>query len=103
MLSPLKPQLLPETGDPRSVFVVVPSHYHATFIERTLRSIFAQTLKPSELIVIDDGSTDDSPKTIDRVLKDAPFPAQLIARENRGLPATITQATEQLETPNSKL
>lgn len=102
MLSPLDPTLPPDSGEPRSVAVVVPSYDHANYIERTLRSIFAQTLKPQCLLVIDDGSTDGSPEIIERVLKDAPFPAELIARENRGLPATLNEAKQRLETRNSK-
>jgi len=42
-------------------------------------------------VVIDDGSKDDSPKIIEKVLKDCPFDAELIVRENRGLCATLNQ------------
>ncbi len=73
------------------VSVLVPSYNHAPFIERTLRSIFAQTLKPEKLLVIDDGSKDDSVKIIERVLQDCPFKADFIFRENRGLCATLNE------------
>lgn len=73
------------------VFVFVPSYNHAPFVESCLRSIIKQTFKPSELLVIDDGSTDGSPQTIERALKDCPFPCDLIARENRGLCATLNE------------
>ncbi len=73
------------------VSVVVPSYNHASFVERTLRSIFRQTFAPAELLVIDDGSTDGSPKIIEPVLHDCPFPCELVARENRGLSATLNQ------------
>jgi len=92
MLSPLQSKLGPDLGEPGSVSVVVPSYNHAEFIERTLRSIFAQTLQPKDLLVIDDGSIDESAAIIERVLKDAPFPAQLVTRENRGLSATLNEA-----------
>ena len=74
-----------------SVSVVVPSHNHAAFIEATLRSIMKQTLQPAKLLVIDDGSSDDSPRIIERVLNDCSFPSELIARENRGLSATLNE------------
>jgi alpha-1,3-rhamnosyltransferase len=74
-----------------TVSVVVPSFNHAPFIERTLRSVFRQTLRPLELFVIDDGSRDDSPRIIERVLRDCPFACDFIARENRGLPATLNE------------
>lgn len=73
-------------------FVVVPSYNHAPFVEKCLRSIIGQTLRPKKLLVIDDGSGDDSPEIIARTLKNCPFPCELIARENRGLCATLNQA-----------
>lgn len=73
------------------VSVVVPSYNHARFVERALRSVFAQTLSPAELLVIDDGSADRSPALIERVLRDCPVPAELVARENRGLCATLNE------------
>lgn len=73
------------------ISVLVPSYNHAPFIERTLRSIFVQTLKPKKLIVIDDGSKDESAAIIERVLRDCPFENEFIARENRGLCATLNE------------
>jgi len=81
----------PETTDEATVSVVVPSYNHAPFIEKTLRSVFAQTLPALELIVIDDGSRDDSPQIIERVLRDSPVACEFIARENRGLCATLNE------------
>jgi glycosyltransferase involved in cell wall biosynthesis len=43
------------------------------------------------LLVIDDGSTDESIGIIETVLKDCPFPSELIARGNRGLSATLNE------------
>jgi len=74
-----------------SISVLVPSYNHAPFIERTLRSIFAQTYAPEKLIVIDDGSKDESIKIIEETLNDCPFPFEFIKRENRGLSATLNE------------
>jgi alpha-1,3-rhamnosyltransferase len=74
-----------------TVSVLIPSYNHAPFVERTLRSVFKQTLPPDKLMVIDDGSKDDSVKIIEKVLKDCPFDSELIVRENRGLCATLNQ------------
>ena len=74
------------------VSVVVPSYNHARFVADCLRSIFRQTHAPAELLVIDDGSTDDSVAVIERELQDCPFPCELVARENRGLCATLNDA-----------
>ncbi len=73
------------------ISVLVPSYNHARFIDRTLRSIFAQTAGIKKLLVIDDGSNDGSAAIIEKVLKDCPFEAELVARENRGLCATLNE------------
>src|SRR4051794_16332357 len=76
------------------VFVCVPSFNHAPFVETCLRSIISQTHRPRKLLVIDDGSSDESPKLIETVLKECSFDAELIARDNRGLCRTLNQALE---------
>ncbi|HEX8722538.1 MAG TPA: glycosyltransferase family A protein [Pyrinomonadaceae bacterium] len=79
------------------VAVVVPSYNHAPFVAAALRSIFAQTLAPARLLVIDDGSRDGSPRRIEAALKDCPFPCELVARENRGLCATLNEGLSKTE------
>ncbi len=73
------------------VFAFVPSYNHAPFIEKCLNSIINQTLSPTKLLVIDDGSKDDSPRIIERILKNCSFDSELIVRENRGLCATLNE------------
>lgn len=80
------------------ITVLVPSYNHALYVERTLRSIFGQSLRPEKLIVIDDGSKDESVAIIERVLAECPFPSELIARENRGLCATLNEGFAMCET-----
>lgn len=41
-----------------SIAAIIPLYNGARWIEGTVRSVFAQTLQPSEFIVVDDGSTD---------------------------------------------
>jgi alpha-1,3-rhamnosyltransferase len=77
--------------DGASVSVVVPSYNHAPFVGAALRSVFKQTLAPALLLVIDDGSRDGSPRVVEGMLNECPFPCELIARENRGLCATLNE------------
>ncbi len=73
------------------VSVVIPSYCHATYIVDCLNSVYEQTYRSIELIVIDDGSSDGSPAIIEGALRACPFPYRFIARENRGAHATINE------------
>jgi glycosyltransferase involved in cell wall biosynthesis len=84
-------------GGAARVSVVVPSYNHAPFVGEALRSVFAQTRAPEQLLVIDDGSRDGSPRIVERALADCPFPCELIARENRGLCATLNEGLARTE------
>ncbi|MBO1076773.1 glycosyltransferase family 2 protein [Roseomonas marmotae] len=49
-----------------SISVVVPTYNRAELLPATLDAILAQTLRPAEVIVVDDGSTDDTPAVLAR-------------------------------------
>lgn len=82
-------------SETKRISVFVPSYNHAPFVESCLKSIVEQTKSPAELLVIDDGSKDDSPKIIERVLNASPFPAELIVNRNKGLCATLNEGLKR--------
>lgn len=53
----------PETtpSDAPEISIVIPAYNHGRFLEATLRSIQEQTFRNWECVVVDDGSTDDTP------------------------------------------
>ena len=55
------------------VSVLVTCYNHEKYIEQCLRSIFNQTHNNIELIVLNDGSTDNSDQVIKETLKDSPY------------------------------
>lgn len=67
------------------ISVVVTCYNHENYIEQCIRSIFHQTYRNIELIVLDDGSTDNSNEIIQEVLKDSPFVTKFESHENVGV------------------
>lgn len=65
--------------------VIIPLYNKAPYIEKALRSVFAQTCTDYELIVVDDGSKDDSKAVAEQVLASCPVPYQLISQTNSGV------------------
>ena len=64
------------------VSVVIPLYNKAPYIARTLDSVLAQTHQDYEVIVVDDGSTDEGPSIV-RQCNDRRV--RLVSQENRGL------------------
>lgn len=78
-----------------SVAVVIPCRNRAHCIAESLESIFRQTRTPSEVHVIDDGSTDDSVQVIERAFAAAgDVRCFLTARDHRGMVATLNELCE---------
>ena len=70
--------------DETLISIILPTYDRAHFIESALRSVFAQTHTRWELVIIDDGSTDDT----DAVLARYDDPRIVVLRqENQGVSA----------------
>lgn len=72
-----------------NISVVIPTYNGSALISEALDSVFAQTLLPEEIIVVDDGSTDETPKLVRRAAKRSPVRTQVIRLlGNSGSPAS---------------
>lgn len=79
------------------ISVVVTCYNHQDYIEQCLRSIFAQTYRNIELLVLDDGSSDHSAEIIEAVSADSPFPTRFESHENMGVVKTRNKALQQIQ------
>lgn len=75
------------------VSVIIPVYNNAAYLEETLGSLERQSYKDFEVILVNDGSTDESVTIIDRyVKKDCRF--KKIEQENQGVSAARNAALE---------
>lgn len=72
------------------VSIIIPVYNTEEFVEEAVRSIMNQTLQDIEIIIINDGSTDNSLSII-RKLANEDDRIQIYSRENKGLSATRNQ------------
>ena len=65
------------------VSIVIPAYNAAAFIAKTLATVAAQTFTDFEVIVVDDGSSDDTQLVAERFLKDKGLRGRCIRQENK--------------------
>lgn len=63
---------------------VVPAYNVEKYISKTLKSLFSQTDKDFEIIVVDDGSTDNTYQVVEEILQNSDFQDYKILRKPNG-------------------
>ena len=66
------------------VSVIIPTFNRAGLLERAIASVLNQTLLCSELIVVDDGSTDHTRDLVEQLMSATPQPIRLLYQQNQG-------------------
>jgi alpha-1,3-rhamnosyltransferase len=79
-----------QSGEMPLVTVIIASYNHASYIEASIRSVLAQAYPHIELLVIDDGSKDDSVERIRRLQQEHGFDFRV--QQNQGLSRTLNEA-----------
>ncbi len=75
------------TASGLKVSVIIPNYNHAPYIEERLRSVFAQTYPPHEVLFLDDASSDESLAVARRLTPESPVPVRFVLNEsNSGSP-----------------
>jgi glycosyltransferase involved in cell wall biosynthesis len=72
------------------VSVIIPTYNCAHYLEQAIESAINQTYRDLEIIVMDDGSTDDTAQVVRKYEADIRY----IRQDNRGLPAARNHAIE---------
>ncbi len=94
----LKPRARPDqpraSGNAPKLSIVLANYDHARFIPRALQALCAQDRPPDEIIVVDDGSTDDSLSVIRHFEERAPLLNVIVNPKNMGAIAALTRGIE---------
>lgn len=67
----------------RSYIIISPCRDESEFMRRTLDSVVSQSLPPTKWIIVDDGSTDETPNILAEYADKYDF-IKIVTRENRG-------------------
>ncbi len=67
----------------RRYVLISPCRDEAKFIRRTLDSVAAQTIPPALWVVVDDGSTDETPRILEEYARKLPY-LRVLSRTDRG-------------------
>lgn len=71
------------------ISVIIPTYNRAKTLRRAINSVIAQRLDAIEIIIVDDGSTDDTESVIKQISQD--FDIRYIRQENKGVSAARNQ------------
>ena len=78
-----------------TVSICIPTYNRKDYLRQTLDSVFAQSYKDYEVVVVDDGSTDGTGDMI----KDAGYDVRYHRQENQGEPATCNRLIQLAKGP----
>lgn len=87
------------TSDDWGVSVVIPVYNGARYLVETLESVLIQTEPPQEIIVVDDGSTDESANIVQLIAASASIPVRYVYQQNQGTAAARNQGIELARSP----
>jgi len=75
------------------ISVIIPTYNRANFLEKTLNSILSQTTQSNEIIVVDDGSTDQTKSIISK------YDIKYIYQSNKGVSSARNQGIKIAKYP----
>ena len=75
--------------------VVIPAYNYGHCLERAVKSVLTQDYPHFEVLVIDDGSTDNTLEVMERLVSESAGPLRCLTQRNRGPAATRARGVEE--------
>jgi glycosyltransferase involved in cell wall biosynthesis len=88
----IKPSATTEDRGPATVDIIIPAYNAAKYLPFAIESVISQTFEDWRILLIDDGSTDNTAEVIAPFLTRLGAKLKYIKQENRGLPAARNTA-----------
>ncbi len=80
------------------ITIVIPNYNHAKYLPRAINSALNQTMQPTLILIIDDGSNDDSVSIIEKFRDQHPIIKFCKNEKNIGVMQTISNVIRQVTT-----
>ena len=81
------------------ISVVIPTYNRAALLVRAVRSVLEQTRAPAEVIVVDDGSDDETKKIVNELASSSEIPVIHLYQRNQGPAAARNKGIEFASCP----
>ena len=83
---------------PNDVTIIIPVYNRATLCWTAINSVMQQTVKPHALIIVDDGSTDDTARRIEKWIaqESQHFPITLLKEQHKGASAARNAGLQEM-------
>src|SRR5438128_3816698 len=76
------------------VSVIIPVYNACKFIAQTLTCVYQQSFQDFEVVIVDDGSTDDSLEVVEKVSREYSRATSIIRQRNQGAPAARNRGAQ---------
>ena len=81
--------------DPELVSTIIPVHNRSDLLREAVASVLAQTYRPIEIVIVDDGSTDDTAAVAEELARSSPETILVIHQPNAGPGAARQRGLER--------
>jgi glycosyltransferase involved in cell wall biosynthesis len=85
------------TWSASDITVVVPVYNGARYLAEAVESVWRQTCPPGRILLIDDGSTDETPEVAAALCRDARLPTHSVRQDNGGPAAALNRGAALCE------